>query len=326
MNPVRWGLLSTANVNRHLIPAIRASERGELVAVASRSQKSADEYARQWDIPKTFGSYEALLESDAVDAVYISLPNHLHAAWSIRALHNGKHVLCEKPFTISLAEMDAVMEAAAETGNVIAEAFMYRHHPQTKLVGDWIRDGRLGAISVLRGVFTFKMGSRENVRLVPEYGGGCLWDIGIYPLSYAQVVFGGPPSVVEGLQDLGPSGVDEAFAGQMRYPGGELAQIGSSFRTPYHTAIEIWGSEGRLHLTRPFSVVEEGVVIFYPAQGEPQQLDVPRQQLYLGEVEDMHAAILDGAEPLIPLQDTRDHVRTALALYASARSGQVVAL
>lgn len=326
MKTVRWGLLSTANINRRLIPAIRASQRGELVAVASRSQKNAESYAAEWDIATAFGSYDEMLDSEAIDAVYIGLPNHLHAEWTIRALQSDLHVLCEKPFVLSLKEMDTVIQVARDMGKVVAEAFMYRHHPQSKIVGQWIREGRLGEINLLRGAFTFKMGGDQNVRLVPEYGGGSLWDVGIYPLSFAQYVFGGAPSLVSGFQTLGTSGVDMTFAGQMRYPGGGLAQISSSFRSPFHTEIDVVGSQGRLNLTRPFVGVEESVVTFFPEQGEPQTLDVPAKELYLGEVEDMHSAILDGAEPYISLEETRDHVRTALALYASARSGQPVVL
>lgn len=326
MSNVRWGLLSTANINRRLIPAIRASRRGELVAVASRTQARADEYAKEWNIPTAFGSYEELLTSGAIDAIYIGLPNHLHAEWTIRALRSGVHVLCEKPFTLSLKEMDAVIDAAAETGNVVAEAFMYRHHPQTKLVGEWIQDGRLGEVHLVRGIFNFTVRPRHNVRLVPEYGGGSLWDVGVYPISFAQYVFGGPPTRVSGFQVLGDSGVDELFTGQLHYTGDRLAQVSSSLRTPSYTALEILGTEGRLHLNRPFVGVEDGLVTHYPAQGKPQVVDVPKKQLYLGEVEDMHAAILDGADPYISLQETRDHVRTTLALYAAARSGQIITL
>lgn len=326
MNEVRWGLLSTAHINRRLIPAIRASRRGELVAVASRTPESAEAYASEWEIPAAFGSYEEMLASDAIDAVYIGLPNHLHAEWTIRALYNGLHVLCEKPFTLSLKEMDDVILTARETGKVVAEAFMYRHHPQMKIVDEWIREGRLGEINTVHGIFDFKLEDSNNVRLVPEYGGGSLWDIGIYPLSFAQFVFGGPPSLVSGLQTLGTHGVDDTFVGQMRYPGGGLAQIGSSFRSPFHTRVDIVGTQGRLQLTRPFVTVDEGRITFYPAEGDLETVEAPSKELYLGEVEDMHAAILDGAEPLISLEESRDQVRTALALYASARSGQMVAL
>lgn len=326
MRKVRWGLLSTANINRRLIPAIHMSARGELTAVASRTQASADAYAAQWEIPQAFGSYEAMLDSDAVDAVYISLPNHLHAEWSIYALRHGKHVLCEKPFALTLDEVDAMIAAAEETGNVLAEAFMYRHHPQTKIAKEWVESGRLGDIALFRGVFNFPMSSRDNVRLVPEWGGGCLWDVGVYPLSLAQALMGETPQWVAGSQWIGESGVDEFFAAQMHYRGDRMAQIASSFRTPFYTMAEIVGTAGRLMLNRPFVGHNDGQrqMLFYPAQGEPQEIPVPEKELYLGEVEDMHAAILDNAPTYLTLMETRNHVETVLALYESARTGQVV--
>lgn len=327
MNKVRWGLLSTANINRLVIPAIRASTRGELVAVASRSLENARQYAENWNIPRAFGSYQEMLDSGEVDAVYISLPNHLHAEWSIRALQAGVHVLCEKPFALSLDEVDRMIAASRESQRVLAEAFMYRHHPQTKIVGEWVRSGRLGEIILTRGVFNFKIARRDDVRLIPEYGGGCLWDVGVYPLSYAQYVFGGPPVAVFGRQWKGDTGVDEDFAGLLWYPGGGMAQIASSFRSPLHTHFEIIGTEGRLMLNRPFIKMDDGRrLVFYPTQGDEQEISVPEKELYLGEIEDMHAAILDGTAPYLSLEETRNHVRTALALYQSAASGQAIEL
>lgn len=322
---VRWGLLSTANINRRLIPAILASPRGELTAVASRDLDKAKAYAAQWGIPLAFGSYQEMLNSGTVDAVYISLPNHLHAEWTIRALQAGVHVLCEKPFAITLEEVDHMIAASQANGCVLAEAFMYRHHPQTKVVGEWVRSGRLGEITQVWGVFNFQIGQRDDVRLVPEYGGGCLWDVGVYPLSFAQYVYGGPPEQVFGMQWIGDTGVDETFVGQMRYPGGGLAQIACSFRNPFNTQMEIIGREGRLSLNRPFTAVEDNRrLLFYPANGEVQEIPVPEQELYIGEVEDMHAAILDGAPTYLTLEETRNHVRTVLALYQSAVRGHVV--
>ncbi len=328
MSKIRWGLLSTANINRWLIPAIHMSERGELTAVASRSQTKADAYAAKWEIPQAFGSYEAMLESDAVDAVYISLPNHLHAEWSIYALRHGKHVLCEKPFALTLDEVDAMIAAANETNTKLAEAFMYRHHPQTKIAQEWVRSGRLGDITAVRGVFNFAFGSRDNVRLVPEYGGGCLWDVGVYPLSLGQAMMGETPQWVTGSQWIGDTGVDEFFAGQLHYSGNRVAQIVSSFRTPFYTMAEIMGTKGRLTMNRPFVRHEESQrqMLFYPAEGDVQEITVPEKALYLGEVEDMHAAILDGKPNYLTLTETRNHVKTVLALYEAARTGQVVPL
>lgn len=333
MTKIRWGLLSTANINRRLIPAIRASQRGELVAVASRSQASADAYAAQWEIPQAFGSYEAMLDSGQVDAVYISLPNHLHAEWTLRALRSGVHVLCEKPFALSLADVDAMIAASHETGRVLAEAFMYRHHRQIKTAGEWVRSGRLGEVTVVRSVFNFDIygggRSQGNVRLDPAKGGGSLWDVGCYPVSLAQFLMGQAPQSVFGVQEIGPSGVDEVFCGQLHYSGGRTAQISSSLRTPFYMTAEVLGTGGRILLNRPFL---PGVddrpyqMTFHPAQGEPELIPVDDQYLYNGEVEDMHDAILDGKPPYLTLAETRDHVRTLLALYQSAHSGQAVTL
>lgn len=336
MDTVRWGLLSTANINRALIPAIRETKRGKLVAIASRTLESAEKYAREWEIPQAFGSYDEMLESGEVDAVYIGLPNHLHAEWTIKALEEGIHVLCEKPFATSLDEVDAVITARDKSGKVVAEAFMYRHHPQTGIIKDWVQEGKLGQITLTRGAFDFRMGldgrkpANLNVRMVPEYGGGCLWDVGIYPLSYIQFLMGGPPDWVFGSQELGPTGVDEVFAGQMGYPtekGEVLAQISCSFITPLHTFIEIVGTEGRLYISRPFTNMDrKAQVIFTDHKDKSKEIQIPRKSLYLGEVEDLQNAILDGSPTLISLKETRNHVRTALALYESAKTGHPVRL
>ena len=223
MNNVRWGLLSTAKINQALIPAIREAKRSELTAVASRSLVNAEKYAQDWEIPQAFGSYMEMLDSGEVDAVYIGLPNHMHAEWTIKALEEGINVLCEKPFAISLDEVDAVITAREKFEKVAAEAFMYRHHPQTQIVKKWVEEGKLGEVTMIRGAFQFMMGpdgrkpESLNVRMVPEFGGGCLWDVGVYPLSFIQFILGSPPDWVYGNQVLGPTGVDEIFAGQMGY-------------------------------------------------------------------------------------------------------------
>lgn len=324
---VRWGLLSTANINRKLIPPIRLSKRGELVAVASRDLAKAKDYATKWGIRRAFGSYQEMLDLGEVDAVYISLPNHLHAEWTIRALQAGVHVLCEKPFAITLDEVDRMITASRQSGRVLAEAFMYRHHPQTKIVGDWVRSGRLGEITQVWGVFNFQIEARDDVRMIPEYGGGCLWDVGVYPMSFTHFVYGGPPEEVTGMQWTGDTGVDETFVGQMRFPGGGLAQIASSFRNPFNIQMEIIGREGRLSLNRPFTAVDDNRhLLFYNKDNQVEEILVPEQELYIGEVEDMHAAILDGAPPYVTLQETRDHVRTILSLHKSAHLGKPVRL
>jgi predicted dehydrogenase len=322
--PLRWGLISTANINRRVIPAIHEARRGELAAIASRTREKAEAYAKKWEIPLAFGSYQEMLDSGKVDVVYISLPNHLHAKWSIKALQAGIHVLCEKPFALSLEQVDAMITASQETGMVLAEAFMYRHHPQTKLAGEMVRAGKLGEVTLVRGTFDFSFSSRDNIRLVPEFGGGCLWDVGVYPLSFSQYILGSAPDWVMGAQWVGSSGVDEVFVGQMGYRGGRFAQISAAFRTPFYTYAEVIGTQGRLYLDRPFVGINQGTMRVFPAQGEVEVIPPPEKPLYLGEIEDMHSAILDSEPNYLSLEESRNHVRTVLGLYESAKNKQVV--
>lgn len=328
MKTVRWGLLSTANINKRLIPSIRASRRADLAAVASRNRKAADAYAQQWDIPLSFGSYSDMLASGEVDAVYIGLPNHLHAEWTIKALDAGVHVLCEKPFAVSLAEVDEMEAAAKRNGRALAEAFMYRHHPQTKIAGEWVRGGKLGDLALIRGAFSFYLEDHSNVRMVPEWGGGSLWDVGVYPISYAQFLVGEAPEWVFGDQFVGASGVDTTFGGSLHYRNGVIAQISSGFRMPWYTHFDVIGSKGRLVMNRPFTGLVEGQrrLTFVDDLDHEYDVPVPEEDLYLGEVEDMNDAILNGKPAYIRLSETRDHVRTVLALYESARRGERVYL
>ncbi|HEX5942293.1 MAG TPA: Gfo/Idh/MocA family oxidoreductase, partial [Anaerolineales bacterium] len=230
---LKWGLLSTARINRALITPLRASRRNQLVAVASRTQESADNYAREWKISRAHGSYEALLADPEIDVVYISLPNHLHAPWTIKAVEAGKHVLCEKPLALSVEEVDAIQSAARRYGRVVMEAFMYRHHPQTLKVQEMVKSGSLGTLKLIRGSFSFALAREGDVRLDPAMGGGSVWDIGCYPISYARTVVGAAPLAVFGWQVIGPTGIDETFVGQMRFDHDILAQFDSSFVIPF---------------------------------------------------------------------------------------------
>jgi D-xylose 1-dehydrogenase (NADP+, D-xylono-1,5-lactone-forming) len=329
MDIVRWGIVSTAHINRRVIPMIHASRRGKLVAVASRDLEKGKAYAAGWNIPRTFGSYEEMLSSDEIDAVYISLPNHLHCEWSVRAMQAGKHVLCEKPFAISVEEAEKMIRTRDETGTILAEAFMYRHHPQTKLVGEWIRDGRLGEITLVQGIFSFTMQNKDtNVRMVSAYGGGALWDIGIYPMSFAQYIYAQPPTSVTAVQWVGETGVDESFAAQMDYGGGQTAQFGCSFRIPFAASMTIHGTLGRFEINRPFTRTNEkgSQLIYTPVDGSSQKIKVKKIDPYLAEIEDMQAAILDGKKNLVRLSESLDHIRTARALIKAAETKQIVHL
>jgi predicted dehydrogenase len=322
---LRWGLLSTANINRALIPPLKASKRNRLVAVASRSQASADSYAHQWKIPRAFAGYDALLNSRDVDVIYNSLPNGLHAEWTIKALHAGKHVLCEKPMAVSLAEMDAIQDAARQTGRVVAEAFMYRHHPQTLKIKQMLADGSLGKLQMIKGSFTFMLESAGDVRLDPGLGGGSIWDVGCYPISFARMVAGAEPLEVFGWQVTGQSGIDMSFTGQMRFPGDVYAQFDCGFASPFHSFMEIVGTQGALNIPVPFKPGKKEKIYFSHGNKTEKQ-EIKGQELYIGEVEDMADAILLGQPPRISLEDSRGNAATILALLESAHSGKPVAL
>ncbi|MEO8356764.1 MAG: Gfo/Idh/MocA family oxidoreductase [Chloroflexota bacterium] len=323
---LNWGLLSTARINRALITPLRASKRNQLLAVASRTQASADAYAKEKKIARAHGSYEALLADPEIDVVYISLPNHLHAEWTIKAVQAGKHVLCEKPLTLNADDVDAVGAAARNHGRVVMEAFMYRHHPQTLKVQEIVRSGSLGTLKLIRGSFSFVLSRAEDIRLLdPAMGGGSIWDIGCYPISYARSVLGQDPLDVFGWQVTGPTGIDETFVGQMKFANDVLVQFDSSFTIPQHAFMEIVGSEGTLSIPRPFKP-EENEKIYLTRDDKTETIKVKGQELYIGEVENMADAILLGHEPRISLDDSLGNVRTITSLLESARTGMPVQL
>jgi len=323
--PLNWGLLSTAHINRALIKPLRISPRNRLAAVASRSQASADAYAKEWKIARAFGSYQSMLADPDIDVVYISLPNHLHAEWTINAVEAGKHVLCEKPMGLMPAEVEAMAHAAKKHGKVVAEAFMYRHHPQTLKVKELVESGAIGKLQLVRGSFTFKMSTDVNIRLVPELGGGSIWDVGCYPISYARFIVGAEPLEVFGQQVTGSTGIDDSFFGQMHFPGNVYAQFDSGFRTPYRTHIEVVGSDGTITVPSPFKPgLNEKILLM--REDKVESIKIPKQELYIGEVEDMADAILLGKAPRISMTDSRANVAAISALLDSAKSGKPVTL
>ena len=219
---VKWGILSTADINRKLIPGAHASDKVDLVAVASRDQARADAYAREWDIPRAYGSYEALLADPEIEAVYISLPNTLHPEWSIKAVEAGKHVLCEKPFSRRPEEVTAAFDAADRAGMLLTEAFMYRHNPQTKRLAELVADGAIGELRLVRSAFSYSLYDHDNIRLRTELEGGALMDVGCYNVSGSRLL-AGEPERVWGEAWYGPSGTDWVFAGTMRFAGDVIA-------------------------------------------------------------------------------------------------------
>jgi xylose dehydrogenase (NAD/NADP) len=320
---LNWGLLSTARINLALIPPLRESKRNHLLAVASRSQESAGAYAREWKIPRAHGSYEALLSDPEIDVIYNPLPNHLHAEWTIKAVEAGKHVLCEKPLALSMEEVDAIAAAAQKHGRVVAEAFMYRHHPQTLKARELVENGSLGTLKLLRGSFSFVLNREGDIRLDPAMGGGSIWDVGCYPISFIRTIVGSEPVEVFGWQVTGPTGIDDTFVGQLHFGEEVYGQFDSSFVIPFHAYMEIVGSEATLIVPQPF---KPGLneKLFLVRAGKTETIKVKGQELYIGEVEDMADAITLGKTPRISLEDSRANVATIRALLESARTNRPI--
>ncbi|RPJ21936.1 MAG: gfo/Idh/MocA family oxidoreductase [Chloroflexi bacterium] len=322
---LNWGLLSTANINRALIPPLQVSKRNHLLAVASRTQESADKYAREQKIPRAHGSYEALLADPEIDVIYNSLPNHLHAEWTIKAVEAGKHVLCEKPIALNVDDVDAIKSAARKHERVVMEAFMYRHHPQTLKVQELVKSGSLGALKLIRGSFSYILNREGNIRVDPSMGGGSLWDVGCYPISYARSVIGKDPLEVFGWQVPGQTGTDDTFIGQLRFDHDVYAQFDCSFIMPFHVSMEFIGSEGTLIVPEPYKPYTDEK-IYLRRDEKTETIKIKGQELYLGEVEDMADAILLGHDPRISLDDSRANVAVVLGLLESARSGKSVSV
>jgi len=320
---LRWGVLGTARIARALAGPLRDLPRHELAAVASRSLERAEAWAAEWGAARAYGSYEALVAAPDLDVVYIPLPNALHARWTIAAARAGKHVLCEKPLALSVAEVDAVAAAAAGAGVVVTEAFMYRHHPQTRRVRELVVSGAVGQVRLVRGAFTFWLSRESDVRLDPALGGGSLWDLGCYPVSFARFVLGEEPVEASGMAEMGPTGVDVAFVGQLRFASGAVLQFDCGFRAHFRTSIEIVGTDAVLEVPSPFKPgTSERLVL--RRGGAVETMDASGGALYAGEIEDLADAVLLGKAPQVGLADSRANVAALVALLESARTGRVV--
>jgi D-xylose 1-dehydrogenase (NADP+, D-xylono-1,5-lactone-forming) len=321
MAALRWGIIGPGRISTRLVRAVGASERGELVAVASRDPQRAAAFAHRHGIAQAFGSYDALLAAADVDVVYISLPNHLHAQWTIRALAAGKHVLCEKPLALTVAEVDAIRAASIRTGRIAVEAFMYLHHPQILRTLDLVRDGAVGPLELVNGTFSFLLDQPDDPRIDPAMGGGSLWDVGCYPVSFARRIAAEEPDWVSASARFDQRGVDRMFIGQLHFPGGLLAQFDSGFAAADRERVEIVGQEGRLVLSSPFLPAPDG-----PAPSvtlwrglEAEVIEVASVDQYHAEVADLTAAILDGSPPRIDLDFSRGNVATLVELDRAAR-------
>ena len=323
MGITRFGIISTAHINRLLIPGAHASDKVELIAVASRDQSRAEAYARDWDIERAYGSYDALLADPDVEAVYISLPNTMHCEWSIRAVEAGKHVLCEKPLSRHPEDVEEAFDAAERAGRLLSEAFMYRHNPQTARLAELVRDGAVGELRLIRSTFSYSLYDAENIRLRTDVEGGSLMDVGCYCVSGSRLLAGEPESVF-GQAYVGTSGTDWVFTGAIRFPGDVLAQFDCGTALPERDELEAIGSEGSLFLDDPWHCRKP--VIELRRGDEVERIALDPVDSYRLELENLSDAIRGQAPLLLGREDAVAQARALEALHRSAANAAPVRL
>ncbi len=326
MTELRWGILSTADIGRKkVIPGIQAAARSTVVAIASRDVARAQEAATALGIPRVHGSYEALLDDPEVDAVYIPVPNHLHATWTIAAARAGKHVLCEKPLAMTALDAERMVDACASAGVVLMEAFMYRHHPSWVAVRELVAAGRIGRLVAVQSWFSYFNDDAANIRNIREYGGGALFDIGCYNVNLSRMLFDAEPRRVEASIVRDPaSGVDVMTSGLLEFDEG-VATFTCTTRAEDDQRVHIYGTEGRISLDIPFNIPPDLPVSIRLARGGDPPV-APAIETMIFDAADQYAvqaghfaaAVLDGRPVPVPPSDAVANLRVIERLFEAA--------
>ncbi len=321
---MRWGILSAGRIAHRFASALAHSSTEQIVAIAARDADRAAAFASEFGIARAYGDYVTLLHDPEVEAVYNALPNSLHAQWSIAALQAGKHVLCEKPMATSLADGLAMVAAAQTNRRLLMEAFMYRFHPQTITVQQLLADGVIGEVKQVRGSFAFLLDDGTNIRLNAELGGGALYDIGCYPLSYARMAFGVCPQQATAF--IAGETVDLSVSGLLRFAADHVATVTCSFQSAWNQRVEIIGDAGWIHLDRPFNPTPDLATTIMIAHGRRhvsvETLTIPPADHFRLEAEGF-AALAAHMAPVpsvgaMPLTESLDNLATMEALLTSA--------
>jgi len=320
--PLRIAFLSTARINGALAAGAREVDEVQVVAIASRDLGRAQAQASALGVERAVGSYEAVLEDPAIDAVYVSLPNSLHVPWAIRALEAGKHVLCEKPLTRRPQDAERAFDAAQAAGRVLMEAFMWRHHPQARRLSELART-EIGQLRAVRAAFSFPLDRPGDVRLSAELDGGALMDVGCYCVSGMRLVAGEPERVFA-ERKVGGDGVDVRMAATLRFGGDVLGHFDCGMDMPGSMGLEIVGAAGTLLLTDPWHGRDPRIEL-RRADGSVEDAGVERADPYAMQLRDFASAAAGRKAPLLGREDAVGQARTIAALYASAASGEAVA-
>lgn len=321
MENIRWGILSTAKIGREkVIPALQKGQNCKVMAIASRNEEQAKTVAKNLQIPKAYGSYEALLKDSEIDAVYIPLPNHLHVDWAIKSLEAGKHVLCEKPLGTSVADAKRLLHVAAEKPQLkVMEAFMYRFHPQWQFVQQQVAKETLGELKAIQSFFSYYNVDMNNIRNRKDAAGGGLMDIGCYCISWSRWLFGAEPEKVVGLIENDPrSHTDRLSSGFLHFLKGTSSFTCSTQLMPYQR-VNLVGTDGRMEIEVPVNAPPEKPSILWvhtKAGSEKMVFDAVDQ--YTLQAEAFAQAIINNTAVPISLQDSIKNMKVLESLFESA--------
>jgi predicted dehydrogenase len=328
-NKVRWGVLGTAKIAvKKVIPAMQQSDWVEMRAIASRDRHKAEEAARNLGIKKAYGSYEELLADPQIEAIYNPLPNPLHVPWSIRAAEAGKHVLCEKPLSLTVAEARSLLAVQQRTGVVIAEAFMVRNHPQWLRTRELVLSGRIGRLRSVLGCFSYFNADPANIRNIAEFGGGSLMDIGCYLINTSRFLFNEEPLRVLGLIDKDPVlKVDRLTSAMLEFPSGQ-SLFTCSTQLIYHQRMQILGTTGRIEIPIPFTPPNDRPCVLLIDDGSDlagggittENFPACNQFTIQGDV--FSRAVREGSQVPVPLPDAIHNMAVIEAIFRSGASGK----
>jgi predicted dehydrogenase len=326
MKKLRFGILGTADIaRRKVIAGMRRSKRCEVVAIASRDAVRAQKAATELAIPRAHGSYQALLADPDVDAVYIPLPNNLHRHWTIAAARAGKHVLCEKPLAMTSADAQLMVDACADFGVQLMEAFMYRHHPSWLAVREQLASGRLGQLTAVQSWFSYYNDDPDNIRNIAGAGGGALYDVGCYSVNLSRMLFGGEPRRVQAaLTRDRLMGVDVLTSAILEFDAG-LATFTCSTRAEDDQRVHIYGTRGRISIGIPFNIPpDRPTEVFVTAGGDPplnpatEKLTFATADPYAAEADVFATAVLDGTPLPVAPADGVANLRVIEQIFAAA--------
>lgn len=323
---IRWGILGTGNIARQFAAGMQTAQRGVLAAVGSRNIDSARSFAQAYHIPASHGSYDSLIASPDLDAIYLSLPNSMHHHWTLASLRAGKHVLCEKPFSIDEAQAVEMFDAAGRAGRIVMEAFMYRSHPLTHAVMRAIGAGEIGDVKLIRASFCYRTTRiAGNIRFSRDLAGGALMDVGCYCINFARMVAGAEPTTLHAIARMHSTGVDDAVSAVMEFPGRIHATFSCGMSTQADNSTSVCGTDGYIEIPVPWKppvhnaawIIGRAIPPRQDVGNKPVPAAQPREtrtvsagaELYAMEADDFASAVLDGVPQRVSRSDTLGNMR-----------------